>query len=251
MKRILMVLAMVFALAAFVMPAFAATNVNVNDSTSNAGALAEQQQSQGQGQGQFGYVNYQSPPNFLQIPQMIPVQPVLIPGGIVDITNVMPNVGIKQYAGEEVIAVKVQDGNVFDRIRLQDAPVDLVNFRNTLVNMGWDLNYTRIQVFTRSSSSGVSIGGGAQAGAAGLDPTHGTAGMASASILPSYARSTADPRFTLIAYLLKGAPVKKASVQQETVTTPTPAALTVKTPEPTMRWGERSTVPAPRVPVAP
>lgn len=191
MRRFLIAVAVVLVMVG---PALAATTV-----TSTSGAVSEQ----GQEQGQFGYVNIESPPNYLPIPPIIPVQPVLIPGGITDMTSIMPNIGIKPYAGEEIEAVWVKDGNFLSRIRLEDVMIDLVDFRNEIQKAGWDMTYVRIQVYTRTSSSGFAIGGGAQAGGSALDPIHGTASMASASILPGYARSTADPRFTMIAYRLK------------------------------------------------
>lgn len=190
MKKFLIALAMILVTVG---PALAASSSSESESIA----------AQGQEQGQFGYVAIESPPNYLPIPPIIPVQPLLIPGGIVDMTSIMPNVGIKPYAGEEIEAVWVKDGNFLSRIRLEDVMIDLVDFRNEIQKAGWDMAYVRIQVYTRTSSNGFAIGGGAQAGASGLDPTHGTAGMASASILPGYARSTADPRFTMIAYRLK------------------------------------------------
>jgi len=157
-----------------------------------------------------------TPRNYLPTPEINPIQPQLIQG-ITDVVNNLPSYDIPCQPlekGDKVkLVLKVNNGGFFTSIRLHEIDQEVMDGCSELINKhssmdawmkGMYVNSSskvRYRVWVKPSSKGAGIGGGATMG---VSDAGSTTGYTSAlGILPGFARSTVDPAFVIIYYLVK------------------------------------------------
>jgi predicted RNA-binding Zn-ribbon protein involved in translation (DUF1610 family) len=186
-------------------------NVNENKQGQQQGQIQGQSQDQGQGQGQEQMNNWtQTYIAERELPGAIPVIPNPIPliqgGKVGDITAQIVRFAIaaRPYKGEAVVKVlKVVKGSIFDRVRLEDIEIDLLNAYRALTTNGTDGKKIRYLVQYKDSAMGAGIGGGGAGSISGLNGGSAAyGGTGSLAVLPGYTRSTADPAYLIKFYLV-------------------------------------------------
>jgi hypothetical protein len=201
MKKINFVL-MVLLMVIFMSPGVFANN-NESQKTQEVNVRNINAQAQGQIQGQAQSMNNGqsiSPSQSIDIKgeavDAIQINAINIPlyqnGTIGDITSTMANFkGLKKLSNHDIIVkvLKVEYGNVFSRIKLQDLESKIVATKI----VGDKIRYS---VKFKGSVSGFAVGGGAGAARSSTDALT----TASGSILPGYADSTHDPKFIITYY---------------------------------------------------
>jgi hypothetical protein len=203
MKKINFVL-MVLLMVIFMSPGVFANN-NESQKTQEVNVRNINAQAQGQIQGQAQSMNNGqsiSPSQSIDIDtprdavDAIQINAINIPlyqnGTIGDITSTMANFkGLKKLSNLDIIVkvLKVEYGNVFSRIKLQDLESKIVSTKI----VGDKIRYS---VKFKGSVSGFAVGGGAGAARSSTDALT----TASGSILPGYADSTHDPKFIITYY---------------------------------------------------
>lgn len=195
MKKLLLALVIVFAMS---VPAFAGSSA---DATATALTVIEQTE--------VSIVNdpRELPGAIPYIPQVVP----LIQGGRVgDVTGqvVKFSIAAKPYNGELVIKVlKVVNGSIFDRVRLEDIETDLLNAYAGLVEKAdkkSDPKKIRYLVQYKDSTMGTALGAGGAGSISGLNggsAAYGGTGSIGTGI--GYARSTADPMYIIKFFLVE------------------------------------------------
>lgn len=195
MKKMLLVLVMIFALSvpAFALeppPSSSTTAIADTDVTSIAA---------------ISTVSNVIDPR--ELPGAIPVIPNPIPliqgGRVGDITAQVVKFSIPAtpYNGEKVIRVlKIVKGSIFDRVRLEDIEIDLLEgFKGIVKNYGSkDFNLAKVKYLVqyKDSAVGAGIGGGGAGSISGLNGGSAAyGGTGSLAVLPGYTRSTADPAY--------------------------------------------------------
>lgn len=235
MKKILLVLAMVFILC---VPAFATglldpntnintntnTNVNTNANTNvNANTnlntnLNTQGQMQGQGQlqGQVQGQKQGQKQNMNNKQTIAPVQEVNTPptllappsqsvpflyfgsGRIKDVTGSIPNFaiyGIKKYNGEAILDVLSVNANVKFKNYFRAI---LDDARSLAGSKGFKSSEIRIMVFCAEAQKTWTTGGNLGAAGSGLGAAGQGGGSAAGSIIPQWGGTKADDLFTII-----------------------------------------------------
>jgi len=204
------------------------SGISIGSRTFSPSAEANQKQKQQQGQiqgqqqkmDQFGYVapvqevNIETPRPFVNIPEINPIIIPLIHGRVGDTTSTLPNFAmVKPYRGEPIVKVKVFNGCLFDRVRLEDLESDVICYYKVLIGQekrwweaeargkGWDSAKIRFAVHFKDSQMGAGVGGGGNLGGSTMTGGNGMAG--GGAILPGYSRSTADPQYIIKFYLVQ------------------------------------------------
>jgi len=186
---------------------FNPTNVDVNLNKNKNTAISSSESLSKAAQMNDWTQIWNSPQEFLANQAILPMPVPLIQGGRVgDVTKQVPQFAKLKRIGEndKWLEVKVKNGNIFDRVRLEDIEIDLLAFYNEVcVGKGkWAPAKAAYAVNYKDSTFGAGVSGGAQGGASGISGT-GIAGQGSGGIIPSVGRSTADPAYTLKIYKLE------------------------------------------------
>lgn len=193
------------------------TNVNTNNvDIKNSNAQGQKQgqdqnQKQGQIQGQGQMNNWvQTFEDKRELPNALPVIPQVIPliqgGRVGDVTGQVVKFAIaaKPYNGELVVRIlKVVNGSIFDRVRLEDVEEDLLKVYIKLSQKvdGKKVRYI-VQYKDSAMGSGLSLGGaGSISGLNGGSSTYGGTGSVGTGV--GYTRSTADPQYILKFFLVE------------------------------------------------
>jgi hypothetical protein len=145
-----------------------------------------------------------------ELPGAIAVIPMPIPliqgGRVGDVTAQMVKFAIPATPygnGDKVVRIlKVVKGSIFDRVRLEDIELDLIEaFKGIVAKYGSkDFNLAKVRYIVqyKDSAVGAGIGGGGAGSISGLNGGSAAyGGTGSLAVLPGYTRSTADPMYII------------------------------------------------------
>lgn len=197
MKKLILALVMVLALS---IPAFA-------DTTADANAIA------GPAIASLNFAPTYNTVDQREFPGAIPIIPQVIPliqgGRVGDVTGQVVKFAIaaKPYNGEMVLKVlKVVNGSIFDRVRLEDIEEDLLSAVNDLskdksTDGGKKIRYL---VQYKDSAMGVGLNAGGAASISGINGgSTNYGGTGSTAVGIGYTRSTADPQYIIKFFLIQ------------------------------------------------
>ena len=148
-----------------------------------------------------------SSPNYLQSQPIYPYLLQMVPGVIADVTKEMPLYDLIQpLKTERVIRAITFNGNIFDRIRMEDVEQEVLDHLSAVmskfgVKTTEQIRYkVRFKMSSRTIGSGGGGGGSVAGFGGGANPV---AYGSNASIMPGIAVNTADPQFVISYYLVK------------------------------------------------
>ena len=148
-----------------------------------------------------------SSPNYLQAQPIYPYLLQMVPGVIADVTKDMPLYDLIQpLTTEKVIRAITFNGNIFDRIRMEDVEQEVLDHLSGVmskfgVKTTEQIRYkVRFKMSSRTIGSGGGGGGSVAGFGGGANPV---AYGSNASIMPGIAVNTADPQFVISYYLIK------------------------------------------------
>jgi len=194
MKRMISSLALILVLV-FSGLAFAGSEASVDGVISSSGSSAVIVNNDA-----VQYLN--APTNF---PNIIPM---LQGGKVGDVTGLMPKFSFKALTplNREKDVVKdvigVYQGWLFNRIRLDEIEVALIEKARDLQAAGKDINKIRYQVQYKDSVTSSGVGGGISGSLSG-ELAQGNGASGTLSVLPGTHRSTADPMYILKFFLIE------------------------------------------------
>ncbi len=202
------------------------TNLNVNDNTAISTSKSKAESNALNANNQNINMQFQ---DTRELPAALPIIPQVIPliqgGRVGDVTGQVVKFAIpaKPYNGELVVEIlKVRNGSIFDRVRLEDIEVDLLSTYNSLIaGRKWyeedkspnakarKNNYAKkenirylVQYKDSAMGTGASIGStGSVSGLAGGAANYGGTGSVGGTL--GYTRSTADPMYIIKFFLVQ------------------------------------------------
>jgi hypothetical protein len=182
-------------------------NINVQ------GQNQDQNQKQIQGQGQSmsntikntgntnqtaGNITIETPRDFLAIPGVGVYVPSMIPGAVSDVTAMLfLPVGLKRMTGNEAYVETISfNGNIFDRICLEDLSQDILKHFRKLSGTWAEESQIRVRVWVKSKTTGWGGSSGGNGTMSGFNgPSTGVGGGIAGLI--GYNSSTYDPEYVI------------------------------------------------------